>query len=208
MKAVPLIAALAGLAVIAVLIAVFGVGAVFRSLSCDRLEGFAVICLIQLALIAVMGLAWRGLVPRGADLTLPVGPPRPRRRLRSAAALAGRRMRPRRTRIIARRNVGFDAAASTIVDLTVEFFAKLAYTALGLVLLVRLRPGSQIALPLAGGLVATGLVAAGFVTAQHRGFGLFDRLAGILGRGWAERIATGSAALHAAFCELTKPGWD
>ncbi|HEV2097660.1 MAG TPA: lysylphosphatidylglycerol synthase domain-containing protein, partial [Stellaceae bacterium] len=78
------------------------------------------------------------------------------------------------------------------------FFAKLAYTALGLALLVSLRPGSEIALPLTAGLAATGLAAGGFVVAQHRGFGLFDRLAGILGRGWAERIAAGSAALHTA----------
>ena len=39
------------------------------------------------------------------------------------------------------------AAASTIVDVTLEFVAQLAYTALGLALLVWLQPDTQVALP-------------------------------------------------------------
>lgn len=198
MKAVPLIAALAGLAVMAALIAAFGAGAVFRSLVSIGWQGFAVICLIQLALIAVMGLAWRGLVPEAQTLPFLWA------RLVRDAGSEVLPLSPVGGCVLGARALSLSgvsastAAASTIVDLTVEFFAKLAYTALGLALLISLRPSSEIALPLAGGLAATGLVAAGFVMAQHRGFGLFDRLAGILGRGWAERIATGSAALHAA----------
>jgi glycosyltransferase 2 family protein len=94
--------------------------------------------------------------------------------------------------------LGSIAAASTIVDLTLEFFAKLAYTALGLVLLLSLRPGSPIAAPLTAGLAAASLAAVGFVLAQHRGFNLFDRFARTLGRGWAERTASGAAALREA----------
>ena len=198
MKAASLIAALAGLAVMAALISVFGASAVLRSLVAVGWQGFAAICLIRLALVAVMGIAWRGLVP---------GAP-------SWAFLWARLVRDAGSEVLPLSPVGgcvlgaralslagisaSIAAASTIVDLTVEFFAKLAYTALGLVLLVNLWPNSEIALPLTGGLAAAGLGAAGFVVAQQRGFGLFDRLAGILGRGWAERIAAGSAALHAA----------
>lgn len=194
MKAVPVIAALVGLAVIAVLIAVFGVGAVLSSLSAIGWRGFAAVCLIQLALMAVMGIAWRGLVPRA-----PIWP-----------FLWGRLVRDAGSEVLPLSPVGgcvlgvralslagisgSIAAASTIVDLTLEFFAKLAYTALGLVLLVGLRPGSQIALPLTAGLAAAGVAAVGFVAAQHHSFGLFDRL----GRGWAERVAAGSAALHTA----------
>ncbi|HEU0155401.1 MAG TPA: lysylphosphatidylglycerol synthase domain-containing protein, partial [Stellaceae bacterium] len=93
-------------------------------------------------------------------------------------------------------------AASTIVDLTLEFVSKLAYTAIGLVLLVDLRPGSPFALPIAIGLAAAVLVAAGFVAAQRQGVQIADRIAGRLGRGWAERTAAGAAALHQALARI------
>ena len=82
--------------------------------------------------------------------------------------------------------------------MTVEFLAKLAYTALGLLWLVRLRPGSPAAMPIAIGLALAGLAAIGLVAAQRRGFDFFDRTAQVLGRGWADRAAAGAAALHRA----------
>ena len=63
MRAGTIVAALSGLAVMAALVALFGAGAVLRSLLAIGWSGFAAICLIQLGLIAVMGLAWRGLAP-------------------------------------------------------------------------------------------------------------------------------------------------
>jgi putative membrane protein len=89
------------------------------------------------------------------------------------------------------------ATASTIVDLTLEFFAKLAYTAVGLVLLVRLRPDLPVALPITVGTVLAALIAITFVVVQHHGFSLFDRFARALGRGWADRTAAGAASVHA-----------
>jgi glycosyltransferase 2 family protein len=198
MKAVPVIAALLGLAVMAALIAVFGAGAVLGSLLAIGWKGFAAICLIHLGLIAVMGLAWRGLVPR-----VPIWPFLSARLVREAGSEV-LPLSPVGGCVLGARALslagisGSIAAASTIVDLTLEFFAKLAYTALGLVLLVSLRPGSEIALPLTVGLAVASAAAIGFVAAQHHSFGLFDRLARILGAGWAERIAAGTAALRAA----------
>lgn len=207
MKAIPFIAGLAGLAVIAVLVAVFGADAVIRSFLAIGWQGFAVICLIHLGLVAVMGLAWRLLVPaapvrafvaarfirEAGSEALPLSPIGGCVLGARALALAG--------------IPGAVAAASTIADLTLEFLAKLAYTALGLVLLVSLRPGSAITLPLTAGLAAACLVAAGFVAAQRRGFNLFDRLARALGRGWAERTAAGAVALRDALsrCYERKP---
>ena len=100
------------------------------------------------------------------------------------------------------------ATASTIVDVTLEFVAQLAYTGLGLILLVALKPGAGMALPVAIGIgVAAGL-AAGFIAAQRRGFGVFDRLARRLGQGWADRSAAGAAALHEAIAALyRRRGW-
>jgi glycosyltransferase 2 family protein len=198
MKAFSIIAALAGLAVMATLVAVFGASAVVRSFLAVGCKGFLAICLIHLGLVAIMGVAWRSLVPGApvwAFLTarlvreagsevLPLSP--------IGGCVLGARA------LILAGIPGSIAAASTIVDLTLEFLAKLGYTALGLILLISLRPGSAITAPLAAGLAAASLVALGFIAAQHRGFSLFDRLARALGRGWAERTATGAEALRAA----------
>jgi putative membrane protein len=198
MKAVSIFGLLAGVAVAIALVLAFGVSAVTRSLVAVGWRGFAMICLIQLVLVAAMGLAWRGLVAgtpawrfmwarlvrdAGADV-LPLSPVGGCVLGARAVALAG--------------VPGSVAAASTIVDLTVEFFAKLAYTALGLLWLIRLKPGSPFALPLAAGLAVAVLAAAAFVRVQRRGAGPIDRLVGIFGRGWAERTATGAAALRTA----------
>jgi putative membrane protein len=96
---------------------------------------------------------------------------------------------------------GTVAAASTIVDVTFEFVAQLAYTALGLVLLLQLQPGSAAATPVIIGLVVAVAAALAFLIVQRHGFEYFERVASILGRGWAERAA-GAAALHGALREI------
>lgn len=198
MKAIPLIAVLVGLAMTAVLVAVFGARSVIHSLLAIGWTGFAVICLIHLGLIAVMGVAWRGLVP-GASVwgfisarlvreagseVLPLSP--------IGGCVLGARA------LMLAAIPGATAAASTIVDLTLEFFAKLAYTALGLGLLISLRQDLSMAVALAAGLAVASAAGVGFLVAQHRGFNLFDRFARALGRGWAERTAAGAAALREA----------
>ena len=198
MRAVSIFAALLGLIAVAALVAVFGAGAVVRSLLAVGWSGFAAICLIHLGLIAAMGIAWRGLVP-GAPIWAFLWA-----RLVREAGSEVLPLSPVGGCVIGARALslagvpGSTAAASTIVDLTLEFLAKLGYTALALALLVAMRPNSEIAVPLTLGLAAASLVAAGFVAAQQRSFGLFDRLARILGRGWAEKTAAGAAALHRA----------
>ncbi|HEY3909142.1 MAG TPA: lysylphosphatidylglycerol synthase domain-containing protein [Stellaceae bacterium] len=202
MRAVSILAAILGLAGIAALVAVFGAAAVMRSLLAVGWQGFAAICLIHLGLIAVMGIAWWGLVP-GAPRWVFLWA-----RLLREAGSEILPLSPVGGCVIGARALslvgipGSIAAASTIVDLTLEFLAKLAYTALALVLLVSLRPGSEMALPLSLGLAAASLAAAGFVAAQQRGFGPLDRLARRLGRGWAERTSAGAAALHAALRQI------
>ena len=151
MKAVPIIAALAGLAVVAGLVAGFGADAVIHSFLALGWKGFGAICLLHLSLLGVMGIAWRVLVP-GALL----------RTFMAARVVreAGSEVLPLSpiggcvlgARVLTLAGIpGSTAAASTIVDLTLEFFAKLAYTALGLVLLISLRPGSAITAPLTAG---------------------------------------------------------
>jgi glycosyltransferase 2 family protein len=198
MKAVPVIAALIGLAVMAALVAVFGAGAVIHSLLAVGWRGFAAICFVHLVLIVVMGIAWGGLVPGAPTWVFLWG------RLVRDAGSEVLPLSPVGGCVLGARALslagvpGAIAAASTIVDLTLEFLAKLAYTGLGLLLLVGLWPGSRIAVPLTVGLGVASLAGAGFVAAQQRSFGLFDRLTRILGHGWAERAAAGAAALDHA----------
>ena len=93
-------------------------------------------------------------------------------------------------------------AASTIVDVTLEFVAQLAYTALGLALLVKSQPETQITIPVLLGLAVAAAAAGAFVLVQHRGLDYFDRLARRIGSDWIERGAAGAAALHGALADI------
>ena len=128
-----------------------------RSLRAIGWPGFSAICVIYLVVISLEGIAWRLLVP-GAQVwafiwgrlirdagseVLPVS--------QMGGCVLG-------ARAVALAGVpGSVAAATTMVDLTLEFFAKLVYMAIGLILLVDLRPGMPVSLPVAFGLTATGL---------------------------------------------------
>jgi glycosyltransferase 2 family protein len=201
-KLVSILAAAIGLAVVTALVIHFGAGPITHSLLTVGGMGFAAICFIHLVLIAVMGIAWWVLLPGTSPW----------------AGIWGRLVRDSASEVLPLSQVGGyvlgvralavcgvsgnTAAASTIVDVTLEFFALLAYTAIGLLWLLHLKPYSRIAFPVAFGLVLAGGLAGGFLVAQRRGFGALDRFAAALGRGWAEWTAAGAAALHAAISEI------
>ncbi len=201
MKVIPVIAAIVGLAMIGALVGYFGAGAVVRSLRAIGWAGFSAICIIHLVVISLEGIAWRLLVP-GA---------------RVWAFIWGRLMRDAGSEVLPVSQMGGCvlgaravalagvpgslAAATTMVDLTLEFLAKLVYMAIGLILLVYIRPGMPVSLPVTFGLAATGVFAIAFVIVQRHGFGFFDRFARTLGRGWAERTVSGVAAVHAALAD-------
>ncbi|MGH7037843.1 MAG: lysylphosphatidylglycerol synthase domain-containing protein [Stellaceae bacterium] len=202
LRLVPILAGLAGLAIAAGLVAHFGAGAVVRSLLAVGWLGFAAVCLIQLALIAIMGIAWRALLPNTC-----VWVPMWGRLVRDSVAevlplsqvggyVAGARA------VVFAGVSSTVAAASTIVDVTLEFVAQLVYTAIALSLLIDLRPDADLALPAGIGLAVAAVLAALFLIVQWHGFGLFDRLARVLGRGWADRTASGAAALHLALADI------
>ncbi len=202
MRAFSVLAAAVGLALVAALVVHFGASAVIHSLLAVGWAGFAAICLIQLALIGLMGIAWWVLLPGTSPW----------------AAIWARLVRDSASEVLPLSQVGGyvsgaraiaiagvsgnAAAASTIVDVTIEFFAQIAYTALALAWLLSVEPRARVAAPAAIGLVVAACLAAGFVAAQRRGVGLLDRFAGALGRGWAERMAVGAAALHAAIADI------
>ncbi|MBV9861183.1 MAG: flippase-like domain-containing protein [Alphaproteobacteria bacterium] len=202
MKAAPVLAALIGLAAGAALVGYFGAGAVLHSLSAVGWAGFAAICAIHLAMMALMGLAWRALVPGGGAGIFIWG-----RLVRDA----GSEVLPLSqvggyvlgARALALAGIGGTvAAASTIVDVTLEFLGQIAYTGLGLGWLVRLRPDADLALPVLLGLGVAGTAAIGFVAVQRRGFDVLERFARHLGRGWVDRTAASAAALHLSLADI------
>jgi putative membrane protein len=197
-KLFSVLAAIVGLTAMAALVAYFGVGAVSRPLVAVGWAGFSVICSIHLVLIAIMGIAWAALLP-GTSLWVPIW---------------GRLVRDSGSELLPLSQVGgyvlgaravtlaglsgTYATASTIVDVTLELFGQLAYTALALSWLLYLRPDAAIAAPVAVGLALAGVLAVAFLAVQRRGFDLLDRFALVLGRGWADKTAAGAAALHVA----------
>jgi putative membrane protein len=196
------VAAIIGLAIIGVLVVYFGAGAVVHSLLAVGWVGFATVCLIHVVLIGVMGVAWWVLLP-GTSLWVSIWG----RLVRDAGSevlplsqIGGYLLGARA--IMFAGVSGTAAAASTIVDVTLEFLAQIAFTALALVWLIRLTPDAWIEVPVAIGLVAAILLAGGLFFAQRYGFDLFDRLAGTIGRDWADKTATGAAALHTAIAGI------
>lgn len=202
MRGLPIAAAIMGLAAMAALVGYFGAGAVMRSLLSVGILGFAAICAIHLVLIAVMGVAWRLLLP-GTHPGHAIWARLVRDSASEALPLSQVGGYVVGARALTLSGVSATlAAGSTIVDVTLEFIAQLVYTALGLALLVRLQPDTDAAAPVLLGLAVAALAAAGFVLLQRRGFALFERIAGVLGRGWAERSAAGAAALHAVLANI------
>jgi putative membrane protein len=193
---------MAGLALIGILVGYFGADAVVRSLTAVGWQGFATICLIHLVLMVMMGIAWWILL-RGTKLWM---------------SIWGRLVRDAGSEVLPLSQVGgyvlgaraitfagvpgTVAAASTIVDVSLEFVAQIAFTGLALVWLARLRPDAPVIVPVAIGVVVAGVLASGLLAAQRRGFNLIDRLAGVLGRDWLRRTAAGAAALHRAIADI------
>jgi putative membrane protein len=194
---IPVISAAVGLTAIGALVVYSGADAVMASLLAIGWSGFAAICLIHLVLIVVMGLAWRALVPEAPCWAFVSG-----RLIRDAGSevlplsqMGGTILGARAVTLAG--IPGLIATASTMADLTLEFFAKLAYTGIGLILLVYLRPDLPAAIPITLGLIAAALIAIALIVVQRHGFDLFDRFGRALGQGWADRTAAGAALVHA-----------
>jgi glycosyltransferase 2 family protein len=179
MRIATLIAVLAGLLLGTGIVAYYGFGEVIHALLAVGWDGFAAICAFHLALYGPLGLAWRVIVPPPAAgaLTFVWG-----RLIRDSGSevlplsqLGGFVMGARATIV-----VGLStpvAFASTIVDVTLEVIAQIAYTALGVALLARQAPESGIFYPLGIGLAVAAVATVGFIVVQHRGLALIERLA-------------------------------
>lgn len=177
------IAALVGLCGAAYLFFRIGFHAIVDAAVSVGWSGFALLCVYGLANFALLGLAW-------LVLASPVTPSR------AATFCWGRAVRDSAgdvlpfsqfggmvigARAVMLRGIsGSEAFGSTIVDITLEMIAQIAFILTGLVILVVQLPGLR-ALPMMrtaalGVLIAIILVAT-FVLAQRRGFALLERIA-------------------------------
>src|SRR5260370_11691815 len=171
-KLFSVISAIVGLTLIATLVAYFGVGAVTRPLVAVGRTGFSVICSIHLALIPIIGIACRALLP-GTSLWVPIWGRLVRdsgSELPPLSQVGGYVLGARAVTLAG--ISGTSATATTIVDVTLELFGQLAYTALALSWLFYLRPDAPIAAPVAVGLALAGPPAVAFLAGRRRGFDL------------------------------------
>jgi glycosyltransferase 2 family protein len=197
-KLLPLVLIAAGIAAMAALVLHFGAGAVAGALLAVGFGGFASVTLIHTALIAAMGLAWAALLP-GAPPWITVWGRFVRDSGSEVLPLSQVGGYVLGTRAVALAGVpATQGAASTIVDVTLEFIGQIAFAALGLIWLLHLHVDAVPPQIVVLGIIVTSCLATGFVIAQRRGVRYVDRIAGFLGQGWAEKTAAGATALHQA----------
>ncbi len=222
MKLVAMAVLAAGLLLLAALVWAEGPGTVWHSAGRIGVAGFAAVSGIHLALMGLMGSGWWLLEGTGPS--------------RWARFAWGRAVRDSAAEVLPLSQLGGYvlgaravalagvsgpfAAASTVVDVTVELVAQLGYTLFGLVLLHRLHPRSGLAAPVFAGLAAMAGLSVLFVIVQARGFGLAERAGArltrtILGRGLrdAGQVQSRILALHArrrillAACAVHLSAW-
>jgi len=206
MKTIPIVLAIAGLALGTLAVAWVGVGHVAEAAFSVGWNGFVLFMAAQIALACVLGAAWCALTPGTC----------PRR---FATLVWGRMVRDSSGQLLPFSPVGGFvmgaravsvagisaalAAASTLVDVTVEFLAELAFAAIGVVILVVWQPGSTLVIPAAIGIGVAIVAAVGFLLMQQGGGpmlrGLAQRIGGERLAGAGERMDRVQTQLSAIY---------
>jgi glycosyltransferase 2 family protein len=180
--------AVAGLLLGTLLIGWFGFGPVLKGVGRVGWGDFALIVGWQLVLFVILGLAWDAIVP-GRDA----------RRL--LLLIWGRMVRDASANCLPFSQVGgfvFGAravtlhgvswslaTASTVVDVTAEFLAELAFTAIGLGILLSRAPHSSMAVPMEIGLGLAIVAGIGLIWAQQGAAPLFAKLGRRIAGRWS-----------------------
>jgi putative membrane protein len=189
LKKLSIVLALAGLLLGTVLIGWFGFGRVIAGVRRVGWEDFALIVGWQLVLFVVLGLAWDAIVP-------------PREARRPWVFVWGRMVRDAATNCLPFSQVGgfvFGAraatlhgvtwslaTASTVVDVSAEFLAQLAFTAIGLGVLLARAPQSSLAVPLEVGLGLAVMAGVALIWLQRAAAPLFASLGRRIAGRWFE----------------------
>ncbi|HET6925658.1 MAG TPA: lysylphosphatidylglycerol synthase domain-containing protein, partial [Hyphomicrobiaceae bacterium] len=185
MKISLIVGAFGGLALASGLFIHYGFAPIITAVATAGWGGLAAICAVHLVSLLLCALAWQLLLveaPAGAFLAVGWA-----RWLRDSAGnlLA---ILPAAGELIAARELTFYgisrslAAATTIIDLTIEVSSQLIFTLLGLALLLVQQPASDRAWWAAVALAAAATAVVGFIGAQRNGiFRLLKELASRLG---------------------------
>jgi glycosyltransferase 2 family protein len=91
------------------------------------------------------------------------------------------------------------ATASTVVDVTAEFLAELAFVAIGLGILLARAPGSDLAVPVEVGLGLAVCATFAFIWLQHGAAPLFSRLGKRIAGRWFGNAKERVDVVHAQF---------
>jgi putative membrane protein len=197
-----ILGALAGLALATGLILHFGWHQVGDAALAAGWQGLAAITCIYLVGLVLCALAWRVVIldaPRNAILVCLWA-----RWLRESVGnlLA---LLPTAGELAGARELTFHgvrpgmAGASTVVDLTLELLSQIAFTLIGLTLLLTWYQGKEIGVWLASGIVISILAVAGFILAQRKGlFSLLERLTASLNLEWVWNASPGGEGVHAS----------
>ncbi len=189
MKKLSIALALAGLLLGTALIGWFGIDRVVSGVRRVGWGDFAVIVGWQLVLFAVLGLAWDAIVPA-------------REARRPWVFVWGRMVRDASANCLPFSQVGgfvFGAraatlqgvswslaTASTVVDVTAEFLAQLAFTAIGLGVLLARAPESSLAVPVEVGLGLAVMAGVALIWLQQGAAPLFAKLGRRIAGRWFE----------------------
>ena len=171
--------ALAGLLLAILLVAYFGFGNVAKAVGSVGIGAFGRIVACQLALLVVLGLCWYVIVPPRGGHPLWV-------------FIWGRMVREAGANCLPFSTVGgfvfgaravtlygvswHTATASTVVDITAEFLAEIAFTGIGLFLLIARFPNSSLAVPIEVGLALAVAACCVFIWLQKGATTIFAKL--------------------------------
>jgi len=199
MRIVSIVAAIVGLLLGTFIVGYYGFADVWSALRAIRWSGFAIVCAYHLMLLGLLGVAWYVVLP-------------PPRSVGVGTVIWGRIVRDSGSEVLPLSQLGGFAMgaraasvaglpgtlsfASTVVDVTLETVAQLVYAAVGLGLLVWLRPEARIAKPLGIGLIVGVFAVFAFVFVQRRGLGAVERLAERLAPRWIPDAVEHTRALH------------
>jgi glycosyltransferase 2 family protein len=187
LKKLSIVLAMVGLLLGTLLVGWFGFGRVVDGVLKVGWTDFGVIVGWQLVLFVVLGLAWDAITP-------------PREARRPWVFIWGRMVRDAATNCLPFAQVGgfvFGAraatlhgvswplaTASTVVDVTAEFLAQLAFTAIGLGILLARAPDSSLAVPLEVGLGLAVMAGVALIWLQQGAAPLFARLGRRIAGNW------------------------
>jgi putative membrane protein len=211
MKRLSYILALAGVLIALLLVAWFGFGNVAAAVSRIGWPEFALIVGWQLVLFVILGLAW--------DVIMP-----PRDARRPWVQVWGRMVRDASANCLPFSQVGgfvfgaraitlhgvewHTATASTVVDVTAEFLAQIAFAGIGLAILLARAPSSSLAVPLEIGLALAVMACFAFVWLQQGAATIFSRISRRIAGRWfddaQERVDVLQAELSLIYGHTTR----